>query len=227
MSQRRARRTGAAVAAGAAMGVLALTGVLAAPADAHSGVWSVTCDAVSVHLKDYDKKATNSVTLQVVGGEGVLAFDPDFGSSFTYDDALPAHDSPLPLHLVVKAGDGPKHDIDEVKTSPPCDKPTTTPPTTTTPPPTTTPPAGTTPATTTPATTAPATTPATTPPATTPATSAPAAGTTSPPSGADLADTGSSDATPVIAGIAAAAVVAGAGAVAFARKRRSSSSSHR
>ncbi|MEE4542813.1 LAETG motif-containing sortase-dependent surface protein [Streptomyces sp. V4-01] len=198
------------------MAALATAGVFAVPASAHNSVWSVTCNSVSVHLKDYDKQATNSVTLQIVGGEGVLAFNPDFGGSYTYDESLPAHDTPLQLHLVVKAGDNAKYNVDETKTSPVCEKPPTTPP-----PPTTTPP------TTAPPTTAPPTTPPTTAPPTTPTptatTTAPVAATSSAPASGGLADTGSSSATPMIAGIAAAAVVVGAGALVVARKRRSSS----
>jgi LPXTG-motif cell wall-anchored protein len=217
MSESRRTRGRSAVIAGGAMVALATAGVFAVPASAHNSVWSVTCNSVSVHLKDYDKHATNSVTLQVVGGEGVLAFNPDFGSSYTYDESLPTHDTPLQLHLVVKAGDNAKYNVDETKTSPVCEKPPTTPPPTT--PPTTAPP-------TTPPTTAPTTPPTTAPPATptpTATTTAPVAATSSAPASGGLADTGSSSATPMIAGIAAAAVVVGAGALVITRRRRSSS----
>jgi LPXTG-motif cell wall-anchored protein len=214
MNEPRRTRRRSAVIAGAAMAALATAGVFAVPASAHNSVWSVTCNSVSVHLTNYNRHVTNSVTLQVVGGEGVLAFDPDFGSSFTYDEALPAHDTPLQLHLVVKAGDGAQYNVDETKTSPPCETPTTPPPTT--------------PTTTAPPTTAPPTTAPTTPPPTTPSTppattTAPVAATSSAPPAGGLADTGSSSATPVIAGIAAAAVVVGAGALVVTRRRRSSS----
>jgi LPXTG-motif cell wall-anchored protein len=198
--------------------------VFASPASAHTSDWSVTCDSVSVHLKDYNKRVTNSVTLKIVGGEGALADNPDFGSTFTYTGALPPHDAPLQVRLVVTAGDGSRYNVDQVKTSQPCEKPPTTPPPTTAPPttapPTTAPPTTAPPTTVPPTTTAPPTTPTTTAP---PTSSAPAVPATTSPASGDLAETGSSNATPVIAGIAAAAVVVGAGALVITRKRRSSS----
>lgn len=191
--------------------------VLAGPASAHTPNWSVTCDSVTVDLTAYNSHVRNTVTLTVVGGEGALV-DQTFGSTFHFRDALPPHDAPLGLHLVVKAGDGKQYGRDETKTAPVCDKPTSPSPSTTPPtsPPTTAP------------TTAPATTaPSTTPPATTAApstTPAPvAAATTSAGGSGDLAETGSSSATPMIAGIAVAVVVAGGGLVFWTRRRGSSS----
>jgi LPXTG-motif cell wall-anchored protein len=180
--------------------------VLAGPASAHTPTWSVTCDSVKVDLTAYNKHAHNTVTLTIVGGEGALV-DQDFGASFHFKDKLPPHDKPLDLHLVVTASDGAQYGRDETKTAPVCDTPTT---------PATTP-------STTPATTPPTTPPTTaaTPPTTSPA---PAAAVTTPAQGGgDLAETGSSNATPMIAGIAVAVVVAGGGLVFWTRRRGSSS----
>ncbi|MFC4031986.1 LAETG motif-containing sortase-dependent surface protein [Streptomyces polygonati] len=223
----RQNRGRSAVIAGAAMAALAGAGILAVPAAAHSGVWSVGCDTVSVHLKDYNARATNSVTVSVDGG-GVLASKDSFGSGYEFSGPLPDHTAAITLHLVVKAGDSSKYDIDQRKTAEPCEKPPTTPPPTTAPttPPTTAP-------TSTPPTTA-TTTPAppsgtTTPPATAPTTAPPTTNapvvqaSSSAAAGGDLAETGSSSDTPMIAGIAVAAVVVGAGALVFTRRRRSSS----
>ncbi|MFG1806892.1 LAETG motif-containing sortase-dependent surface protein [Streptomyces sp. NPDC049040] len=211
------RRRSAAIAA-TGMAAMIGTALMTGTASAHTPVWSVTCDSVKVDLTSYStaKHVHNSVSLTIVGGEGALADDEDFGSSFHFKDALPPHDSPLTLHLVVKAGDNKKYDVDETKVSPVCEKPTSPPPTT----PATTPP--TTPATT-PATTAPETTPPTTTPAPSATTNAPVvAGTSSASGGGDLAETGSSNATPVIAGVAVAVVLAGGGLVFWTRRRGSS-----
>ncbi|WP_333770005.1 LAETG motif-containing sortase-dependent surface protein [Streptomyces sp. IBSBF 2435] len=217
------RRRSAAVAA-AGMAAMIGTAVLAAPASAHTPVWSVTCNSVQVDLTNYStgRHVQNSVSLTVVGGEGALADNEDFGGSFHATEALPAHDSPLTVRLVVKAGDNKKYNVDETKVSPVCDTPTspsvspsTTPPTTA--PETTAPP------TTAPETTAPGTTAPTTAPVPAGTTNAPVvAGTTSAAGGGDLAETGSSSATPMIAGIAVAVVVAGGGLVLWTRKRGSS-----
>ncbi|MFR9798242.1 Cys-Gln thioester bond-forming surface protein [Streptomyces sp. MS06] len=67
----------------------------------------------------------------------------------------------------------------------------------------------------------PSATPTPTPSASTPSTSGSTTGSTT---GGDLAETGSSSATPVIAGVAALLVVAGGGLVFFLRKRRSTPS---
>lgn len=246
MRKTRQFRRRSAVIGGAGMAALVGAGVFAGSASAHNADWSVTCDAVHVHLTAYDSHARNSVTVSVVGGS-VLDSKNSFGGSYTFNGALPHHDSPIKVHLVVKAGDNKKYNRDETLTSRPCEKPPTTPPVevTTTPPveQTTTPPVEqtTTPPveeTTTPPvdeTTTPPVEETTTPPVdetTTPpvddttaptatTTSPEVAGTTSAPGGGDLAETGSSGATPMIAGIAGVAVVAGAGALFFSRKRRS------
>lgn len=212
------RRRSAAIAA-TGMAAMIGTVLMAGPASAHTPKWSVTCDSVTVDLSAYNAKVTNTVTLKIVGGEGALV-DENFGAKFHYDGPLPPHESELTLRLVVKAGDGKQYNVNETKVSPVCEKPTTAPPTTT-------PPAS---PSTTAATTAPETTPPTTAGTTTPAPSASStttapvvAGTSSPAAGTgDLAETGSSNATPMIAGIAVAVVLAGGGLVFWTRKRGSS-----
>jgi LPXTG-motif cell wall-anchored protein len=183
--------------------------VLAGPASAHTPNWSVTCDSVTVDLTAYNSRAHNTVTLTIVGGEGALV-DQTFGSTFHFRDALPPHDAPLGLHLVVKAGDGKQFSRDETKTAPVCVETTSPSPSTTSP-------------STTAATTAPATTPPTTTTAAPSTSPAPVVAATTSAGGGDLAETGSSNATPMIAGIAVAVVVAGGGLVFWTRRRGSSS----
>ncbi|CAG6398260.1 LPXTG cell wall anchor domain-containing protein [Streptomyces cocklensis] len=208
------RRRSAAIAT-AGMAAMIGSVVLAGPASAHTPNWSVTCDSVTVDLTAYNSDVRNTVTLTIVGGEGALV-DQTFGSAFHFQDALPPHDAPLDLHLVVTAGDGKKFGRDETKTAPVCVKPSSPSPSTTSP---TSP--STTAATTAPATTAPATTPPTTAaPSTSPA---PVVASTTSAGGGDLAETGSSNATPMIAGIAVAVVAAGGGLVFWTRRRGSSS----
>ncbi|MFF7198098.1 LAETG motif-containing sortase-dependent surface protein [Streptomyces sp. NPDC008079] len=208
MTRQSRRRSGVIAVAG--MAALIGSAVLAAPASAHTPNWSVDCDSVSVHLTAYNARVTNSVTVSVDGG-AVLASNESFGGSYDFTGALPDHSTAIKVHLVVKAGDGKQYGRDEYKTSEPCEKPPTTPPPTTpeTPPPTAPP---TTPASETP--TAPPTTPETTATSNAPVVQA----STSPASG-DLAETGSSSSTPMIAGIAAAVVAAGAGLLVFNRRR--------
>lgn len=209
MTRQSRRRSG--VIAGAGMAALIGSAVLAAPASAHNSDWSVDCTSVSVHLTAYNGKVTNSVTVSVDGG-GVLASKASFGSSYDFKGALPDHSTAIKVHLVVKAGDGKQYSRDEYKTSEPCEKPPTTPP------PTTPSEQPTTPA---PPTASASDTP--TPPATTPvptATSnAPVVQASTSPAAGDLAETGSSSSTPMIAGIAAAVVAAGAGLLVFNRRR--------
>lgn len=203
------RRRSAAIAT-AGMAAMIGSVVLAGPASAHVPSWSVTCDSVTVDLTAYNSHVRNTVTLTVVGGEGALV-DQTFGSAFHFRDALPPHDAPLALHLVVTAGDGERYGKDETMTAPVCAQPSSPSPSTTAP--------------TSPPTTAATTAPATAPPGTTaaPSTSpAPAAATTAAGGSGDLAETGSSNATPMIAGIAVAVVAAGGGLVFWTRRRGSS-----
>ncbi|MEU6853017.1 LAETG motif-containing sortase-dependent surface protein [Actinacidiphila alni] len=208
MTRQGRRRSG--VIAGAGMAALIGSAVLAAPASAHNSDWSVTCSSVSVHLTAYNGRVTNSVTLSVDGG-AVLTQQNSFGDHFDFTGALPEHTAAIKVHLVVTAGDGKQYSRDEYKTSEPCEKPPTTPPTTPSTPPPTTP--------ATPTTSAPTTTPPTTTPATTPTTNAPVVQASTSPASGDLAETGSSSATPMIAGIAAAVVAAGAGLLVLNRRR--------
>jgi LPXTG-motif cell wall-anchored protein len=208
MTRQSRRRSG--VIAGAGMAALLGSAVLAAPASAHNSDWSVDCSSVTVHLAAYNGRVTNSVTLSVDGG-AVLAHQDSFGGSYDFKGALPDHTSAIKVHLVVTAGDGKQYNRDEFKTSEPCQKPTSPPPTTPTKQPTT--PAA-------PTTSAPPVTP-TTPatPTSTAITNAPVVQASTSPAAGDLAETGSSSSTPMIAGIAAAVVAAGAGLLFINRRR--------
>ncbi|MDT0377654.1 LAETG motif-containing sortase-dependent surface protein [Streptomyces sp. DSM 42041] len=198
------RRSG--IALGAAGVALAGSVFLAAPASAHTPNWTVDCDSVSVDLKWYSTQAPNTVTI-TAGGEEILS--EEFGKNFHKQDlALPQHSEPLDVRLVVVASDHAKYNVDETKTSPVCEGQESESP-------------------------EPEPTPSETTPSEEPSESAeptPSESTTTPPvepaddestAPTDLAETGSSDSTPLIAGIAAAVVAAGAGLLVVARKRRS------
>lgn len=193
------RRPGAlvTVAAAGALGA----GLFAAPAVAHTPAWTVTCSEVSVDLVNYTAGAENTVTLSVDGKD--LLPTEKFGGEFHKKIELPKHDKDLTLHLVVKDGSGNDGSLDQEKTAPVCEG------------------------------TEPGTEPSTTPPATPPAeeptpepepsktTEAAEVPSSQPsPAGDDLAETGSSSTTPLIAGAAAVILVAGAGITWAARKRR-------
>ncbi|MFF9351682.1 LAETG motif-containing sortase-dependent surface protein [Streptomyces sp. NPDC014734] len=207
---RRSLRAAGTLAAAAVVG---LTGAVlsAGPAAAHTPVWSVTCDEVSLDLTAYNSKVTNQVTLTVDGKD--LLPTETFGKEFHKKLALPGHDKELTVHLVVKAGDGDKFSHDDTKQAPVCEG--------TTPSPT---PSEDTP-TTTPSEETPSQAPTSRPPAEsaapdgTPSESAPAVVAPSPGS-PDLAETGSSSATPVIAGAAVAVLLAGGGIMWSVRRRR-------
>ncbi|AXK32827.1 LPXTG cell wall anchor domain-containing protein [Streptomyces armeniacus] len=181
----------------------------AAPASAHTPQWSVDCSTVTVDLKNYSSDPTNTVTVQA---EGKDLLNEKFGGDFSKKLKLADHDKPVEVRLIVKANDGDQHNRDETKTAPVCDE---SPEPTPTPTPTDTP------------SETPSPSESSTPPATgTPSSSAPAsseaapAPSTSEPS-TDLAETGSSSSTPLIAGIAAAVVLVGGALLMLARKRRS------
>jgi LPXTG-motif cell wall-anchored protein len=212
------RRPGALVAAGAAS--MVLVGLSAGAASAHTPNWQVDCSNVSVDLTAYNGGVTNHVTV-TVDGQSTPLVDQDFGGSYhSGDKALPAHTSPLTVHLVVKAGDGDQYNVDQTKQSPVCEGQATTPP-----PSTDTQPAA---APTEAPTTAPAeapTTAAPSSPAAAPSSAAPSspaavAAASSSPADTNLAETGSSSSTPIIAGAAAVVVVAGAGILWASRRRR-------
>ncbi|MEU0375047.1 LAETG motif-containing sortase-dependent surface protein [Streptomyces sp. NPDC006283] len=200
------RRTGAfiAVASAGALGV----GLSAAPAIAHTPVWSVTCDEVSVDLTAYSPTKDNTVTITVDGKDLLPA--KTFKGEFHDKLDLPEHSEELTVRLIVKAGDDDKFSRDETKTAPVCEDNTPSPSPSTTPPSPTpsesSPAPSATPSTSAPATSAPAT------PSAEPSTDAPGGG---------LAETGGSSATPLIAGAAAVVIVAGGGIMWAARKRRS------
>ncbi|MET8626120.1 LAETG motif-containing sortase-dependent surface protein [Kitasatospora sp. NPDC004669] len=225
--QQRHTRIGATALAGTAAAGFLLPLALATNASAHVPTWSVTCDKVVIDLINYSPKpdVKNTVSL-TIDGEKVLdakAFPAEFHGTFPVKD----HDAPVKANLVVTTSENPNEkgwNINETKTIEPCHTPTPTPtptmtptptPTSTptqTPTPTPTPsttPSGTPSATPTPSPTA---TPSTTPAAPAPATSAPA-----------LAQTGSSDATPMIAAVGGGVLLVGGALVLLARKRRGGS----
>jgi LPXTG-motif cell wall-anchored protein len=181
-------------------------GLSAAPAFAHTPVWSVTCDQVSVDLTAYSPTEDNTVTITVDGKD--LLPEKTFKKEFHDKLELPAHEKEVTVRLIVKAGDGDQFSRDETKTAPVCEDDTPSPSPSTTPPSTSPAP---TPSVTSPA---PSDTPSTTAPA-----APPAAPSTSAPGGG-LAETGGSSATPLIAGAAAAVILAGGGIMWAARKRR-------
>ncbi|MFE3740614.1 LAETG motif-containing sortase-dependent surface protein [Streptomyces sp. NPDC059134] len=208
-----------AVAATGALGV----GLSAAPAYAHTPTWSVTCSEVSLNLTAYGNSDKNTVTVTVDGKD--LLPTENFRNNFSKKLELPAHKSELTVRLVVKAADGDRFNKDETKTAPVCEG-EETPPEESTPPqepespapsesapepePSEAEPSEEAPTTEAPepsdeASTAPATVPSSQPS----------------PAGGDLAETGSSSATPLIAGAAGVVLVAGAGIMWAARKRRS------
>ncbi|MEU1071348.1 LAETG motif-containing sortase-dependent surface protein [Streptomyces sp. NPDC005878] len=199
------RRRGALIGAAAA-GLLGV-GLSALPAQAHTPVWKVTCSAVTVDLTSYSRSATNTVTIKTSDGKDLLPTE-EFKGAFHKDLKLPAHDKELTLRLIVKAGDGDQYSRDETKTSPVCD---TVPPTKPTPSGKPSKPSKPTP------------TPSAEPskpgkPAPAPSTSAPAA--PAPQPSPNLAETGSSSSTPLVAGMGGAVLVAGGGIVWAARRRR-------
>ncbi|MEU9091493.1 LAETG motif-containing sortase-dependent surface protein [Streptomyces sp. NPDC087901] len=202
------RRSWRAAGTLAAAAVVGLTGAVltAGPAAAHTPTWDVTCTEVNLHLTAYNDRVTNQVTVTVDGKDLLPA--ETFGKGIDKTLTLPEHDKALTVRLVVKAGDGAQYSRDESKQAPVCEEkpPTHTP----TPTPTETKPSET-PTTATP-------TPTDTP-SETASSSAPAAATPSP-SSPDLAETGSSSATPVIGGAAVAVLLAGGGIMWSVRKRR-------
>ncbi|MFG2673236.1 LAETG motif-containing sortase-dependent surface protein [Streptomyces sp. NPDC048445] len=206
---RRSLRAAGTLAAAAVVG---LTGVVltAGPAAAHTPTWDVTCTEVSLHLSAYNDKVTNQVTVTVDGKE--LLPTESFGKGLDKTIDLPEHDKALTVHLSVKAGDGDQYSKEDEKTAPVCEGQTSTP----TPTPSETKPSEPSTPSQSPTTSAP--TPADTP-SETASSSAPAAATPSP-SSPDLAETGSSSATPIIGGAAAAVLLAGGGIMWSVRKRR-------
>ncbi|MET7365815.1 LAETG motif-containing sortase-dependent surface protein [Streptomyces sp. NPDC005566] len=198
------RRSWRGAGAFAAAAVVGLAGgvISAAPAAAHTPTWVVTCSDVSVDLTAYSSDVANVVTVSVVGGKELLPATT-FGREFHTKTPLqlPPHDKELTVRLVVKAGDNEKFSRDLTKQAPVCEDSTPTP---------------------TPTETKPTEPPATqTPEPSETATEAAPAPAKSSPSAPDLAETGSSSATPVIGGAAIAVLLAGGGILWSVRKRRS------
>lgn len=181
-------------AAVVATGVAALVGTgifVASPASAHKPGWEVDCYAVSVNLTNYNQNVENTISIEA-GGKSVLPLQK-FGSEFSKKIDLPKHTSPLEVHMVVKAGDGDQHSRDEKKMSPVCEETPSE--------------------------------PAPSPSESSSEAPAPSEEPSSAPKpeggGDDLAETGASSATPMIAGAAGVVLAAGAGLVVVSRKRRS------
>ncbi|MGH3310763.1 MAG: LAETG motif-containing sortase-dependent surface protein [Streptomyces sp.] len=185
-------------AAVAGTGVAALVGagiLAAAPASAHTPVWAVDCASVTVNLTKYQAGGENTVS--ITAGDKSLLSSVKFGTDFSRKIELPKHSSPIEVRLVVKASDGDQFSRDETKTSPVC------------------------PGDESPSPSAPAPSPSESS-SEAPAPSEKPSSAPKPEGGSDdLAETGSSSATPMIAGIAGVVLVAGAGMVVVARKRRS------
>ncbi len=199
-------RKRAGVIAAAGLTTLIGTGILASPASAHNPVWNPTCSSVSVDLTYYNAKVTNTVEIKA-GGQDILPATT-FGANFSKTLDLPAHTSAIEVEMIVKAGDDADgsrgYSVDKTKSVDPCETSTPTPPPST--------------PSSTPTTAAPTTPPATVAPTSSAPAAVPSPSTSTP--GTNLAETGSSSATPVIAGVAAAVVIAGGALVLVSRKRR-------
>ncbi|MEV7773247.1 LAETG motif-containing sortase-dependent surface protein [Kitasatospora sp. NPDC086791] len=215
---------GAAALAGTAAAGFLLPLALATNASAHVPSWSVTCDKVVIDLINYSPKpdVKNTVSL-TIDGDKVLdakAFPAEFHGTFPVKD----HTAPIKATLVVSTSENPEEkgwNINETKTIEPCHTPTPTPTPTRTPTPTPTPTPTVTPTKTPTPTPTPTVTPSKTPSASpTPSTTPVPVPTTS---GPVLAQTGSSDATPMIAAAGGGVLLVGGALVLLARKRRGGS----
>ncbi|MGW3658166.1 LAETG motif-containing sortase-dependent surface protein [Streptomyces sp. NPDC005151] len=200
------RRSLRAAGTFAAAAVVGLTGAVlsAGPAAAHTPTWAVTCSEVTLDLTAYNSDVANTVTVTVDGKD--LLPTETFGKEFHKTLELPKHDKELTVHLVVKAGDGDRFSQDDTKQAPVCEDNTPTPtPTASESKPAEEP---------TTEALAPSATPSQSSPETAPAAASPS------PSSPDLAETGSSSATPIIGGAAVAVLLAGGGIMWSVRKRR-------
>ena len=185
------------VIAAAVFAALLGCGVLAAPASAHVPGWSVSCDQVSIDLTDYNVQATNTVAVRADGKD--LLPVTQFGDAYHNTFQLPAHSGPLPVELIVHAGDGQRYSVDQTRTAPVCASAT--------PSPTTSIPSSGSPVPIVSATLS-----------SSPSAVAPAASSSK--SGSGLAETGGSSTTPVVAGGAAAVLTAGGALLVVGRGRR-------
>ncbi|MEV7355030.1 LAETG motif-containing sortase-dependent surface protein [Kitasatospora sp. NPDC091276] len=231
--QQRHMRIGAAALAGTAAAGILLPLALATNASAHVPSWSVTCDKIVIDLINYSPKpdVKNTVSL-TIDGEKVLdakAFPAEFHGTFPVKD----HTAPVKANLVVNTTETPNEkgwNINETKTIEPCHTPTPTP--TPTPTKTSTPTPTPTPSQTTTPTPTPTPTPTKTPPPSASPTASKTATATPTPtpvptpttSGPALAQTGSNDATPMIAAAGGGVLLVGGALVLLARKRRGSQS---
>ncbi|MDX2647497.1 LAETG motif-containing sortase-dependent surface protein [Streptomyces sp. NPDC001902] len=200
-SPRRAWYRPGTLIAAAATGVIGL-GLCATPASAHTPNWRADCHTVELHLKAYNGRVTNTVTVTADGKE--LLKTTEFGSSFDWTHEVPAHTADVHLHLSVVAGDGKQFSKEDDLTVPACQDQSTPTPTPTETKTTESPKPSETPSES--ASTAPSAAPST------PSTDESPAG--------DLAETGASSSTPLIAGGAAVALLAGGGLLFANRKRR-------
>ncbi|KIF66598.1 hypothetical protein HY68_32060 [Streptomyces sp. AcH 505] len=183
-------------------------GLSAVPAAAHTPAWTVDCSSVTVTLKNYDNKAGNTVTVTDVTDGSKKLLDASFPAEFQKSFDLDSHSQEIKLHLSVKSADG-QGAIEEDKTAPVCPGQESSSPA----------PSESTPApeTSSPAVESPAPSESSTSPAAVLPSSQPS------PAGDDLAETGSSSSTPMIAGGAAVVLIAGAGILWASRKRRATS----
>ncbi|MFI8455819.1 LAETG motif-containing sortase-dependent surface protein [Kitasatospora sp. NPDC085464] len=219
---------GAAALAGTAAAGFLLPLALATNASAHVPSWSVTCDKIVIDLINYSPKADvkNTVSL-TIDGDKVLdnkAFPAEFHGTFPVKD----HTAPIKANLVVTTSENPNEkgwNINETKTIEPCHTPTPTPTPTKTPTPTPTPTPTVTPTKTPAPTPTPTVTPTATPTVTPSATPTPSTTPSPAPtsSGPVLAQTGSNDATPMIAAAGGGVLLVGGALVVLARKRRGGS----
>jgi hypothetical protein len=102
-------RRGFGLVATLLLGALALV-VVAAPADAHTPSFQVSCDKLAVNLQNYnvDTSAAGARANQVVVTVGgVVVAAEKFGESYTKTFNLPAHDVALPVKVGVIAWDAP------------------------------------------------------------------------------------------------------------------------
>lgn len=200
------RRPGALITVAAA-GMLGV-GLSAVPAAAHTPEWTVTCSSVTINLTNYDAKPGNTVTVTNETDAGKKLLDSTFQREFHNTFALPNHGDELKLHLSVKSADG-QGAVEKDETVAPCPGQESSSPA----------PSESTPApeTSSPAVESPAPSESSTSPAAVLPSSQPS------PAGDDLAETGSSSSTPMIAGGAAVVLIAGAGILWASRKRRATS----
>ncbi|GHD85490.1 hypothetical protein [Streptomyces naganishii] len=200
----------AATTATTAAAALALGLAAAGPASASTFDWSVTCSEVTVDLTGY-----NGLVVQVVE---VTANGKDLAPASTFRDefhktyAVPAHAKPLAIRVTVKAGSEDGKSFDETKPSPTCDTQSSTPSAPA--------PAGTTPSAPVPAESPTVTGSTGTAPSPNGAAPTPAPSTSPTTSTPPLADTGTSDSTPLIAAAAAATALAGTALLLTTHHRR-------